>query len=387
MHWRGGGPQTRRRADMRGARESQVSGSDEAGLGAAVDVERFARGPLKHVQASLARTMRGVREQDRDDAVSEAVLRALEQLDRFESDQHLRNWVRRVARNVLLTGINNADTRNTVLCADVTDVADPAEPDALALLLRDEQYADLLAALRALPPRQLRAVVEMVVNGKSRHEFAAEQGMSGPAAGQLLHRGVAALRKMCGTGRGMAVVPVVLLTRPRRGFAMFLRAHTTAATACAGAASLSLTVAVGGLAVPRPLTEPLRFVQAWRPTTGPWPISLLPDPTGATGLPAHPASRDEPQSGADEPHQDDEPSIKVCAAGRCAKVKKKKLPTTNPTGGHEACVTNPTGGDPICQREEVTPVCHRVPDDNPAMKCNDHGKPEDGWLADDPVPA
>ena len=156
---------------------------------------------------------------DAEDAVQETIVRAWRSLDRFEGRSSLRTWLYRIATNVCLDTLSDADRRfrpfeegpagtidgplesreRTHWLEPIPDArAIPAEADPFeAAALRQSIRLAFVAALQHLPPRQRAAVILTEVLGWSAAEVAECIDTSVPAVNSALQRARATLAK-CG---------------------------------------------------------------------------------------------------------------------------------------------------------------------------------------------
>ena len=135
-------------------------------------------------------------EQDAQDVVQEAYLRAFRHLDRFRGDARFSTWMYRITANcaATLTAKRNKG-RHDDLDAD-TSVADPRpeiDPEAVAEAgsLRDR----LNEALAELPPKLRQVVVLRDVYDLPHDAIATELGITEAAAKVRLHRARRKLRE------------------------------------------------------------------------------------------------------------------------------------------------------------------------------------------------
>ena len=147
---------------------------------------------------------------DADDAVQEAMVRALRSLDRFDGRSSLRTWLYRIATNVCLDMLADRSRRAHPLEeGPVGSVDDPLEtrprthwlepvPDAWAVpesddpaekaVLRQSIRLAFVAALQHLPPNQRAALLLTEVLGWSAAEVAESLDTSVAAVNSALQR-------------------------------------------------------------------------------------------------------------------------------------------------------------------------------------------------------
>lgn len=152
---------------------------------------------------------------DAEDAVQETMVRAWQNLDRFEGRASLRTWLYRIATNVCLDSLSQRSRRGRPMeDRPAGSVDDPLEsrprthwlepiPDALAVpaegdpfeltALRQSIRLAFVAALQHLPPRQRAALLLAEVLGWSAAEIAQCLDSSVAAVNSALQRARATL--------------------------------------------------------------------------------------------------------------------------------------------------------------------------------------------------
>ena len=152
---------------------------------------------------------------DAEDAVQETMVRAWQNLHRFEARASLKTWLYRIATNVCLDALSDRSRRARPMeegqagTADDTLIAQPRAhwlepiPDALAVpgdasplertMLRQSIRLAFVAALQHLPPRQRAALLLTEVLGWSAAEVAQCVEMSVAAVNSALQRARATL--------------------------------------------------------------------------------------------------------------------------------------------------------------------------------------------------
>ena len=125
-----------------------------------------------------------------EDIAQETLLRALDNLDRFDPRRPLWPWLKTVAGN-LATDHARRRGRESRLCEAVAAECEPVMHDDSLEFVHERPL--LKQALSALPERQRTALALRYLNEWTHDEAAAELGLSRPAFKQLLLRGRRAL--------------------------------------------------------------------------------------------------------------------------------------------------------------------------------------------------
>lgn len=120
-----------------------------------------------------------------DDIAQEAVLAALEALERFDPGRPLGPWVHRIALNRAINHVRSAPRRREV---------STAEPLASATSTSDGLSEPILAALRDLDPIDRSIVVGRHLLGFEPQELAVELKMNPATVRTRLHRALELLR-------------------------------------------------------------------------------------------------------------------------------------------------------------------------------------------------
>jgi RNA polymerase sigma-70 factor (ECF subfamily) len=166
---------------------------------------------------------------DAEDAVQETMVRAWQNLARFEARASLKTWLYRIATNVCLDALSDRSRRARPMeegpagSADDALVAQPRAhwlepiPDARALpsdasplertMLRQSIRLAFVAALQHLPPRQRAALLLTEVLGWSAAEVAQCVEMSVAAVNSALQRARATLASRNLTPSGAPIPP------------------------------------------------------------------------------------------------------------------------------------------------------------------------------------
>src|SRR3954447_9456331 len=124
-----------------------------------------------------------------EDVTQDAFSKALLALRQSDAEIELRPWLFRIVRNTALN-----DIRDQPPPAQELFEASGATASALEATLKNEDVADLLRRLRALPEPQRAAIVMRELEGLSHEEIAAALGITGGAARQTIHRARQKLR-------------------------------------------------------------------------------------------------------------------------------------------------------------------------------------------------
>jgi len=171
--------------------ESALLARARAGEGAAL--EELVRRHLKDVYAVTARLLN-----DRElaqDAAQDALLNALNGLDRFRGEASFRTWLLRIAVNAARS-VGRRKTRRREVPLDVV-AESPAElPDTAALVGRNDEAARAVAFLDKLPEKQRMAVTLRTQQGLSYQEIGVALQCSEGAARVNYHLGVKRLREL-----------------------------------------------------------------------------------------------------------------------------------------------------------------------------------------------
>ncbi len=158
----------------------------------------------------LAYRMTG-NEQDAEDVVQEAFLRAYRRLDRFESRAHFGTWIYRIAVNCALDLMRSRQRRTERQAATEADGPGSIEslpthaPTPERLALGAEMQRKVAVALARLTPRERAAFVLRHFEEKSTEEIARALGLRQGAAKNTVFRAVQKLRQ--------ALEPAVSSTR------------------------------------------------------------------------------------------------------------------------------------------------------------------------------
>ena len=158
-------------------------------------VERYSRPVFR-----LGYRMTG-NEQDAEDVVQEAFLRAFKQLNRYESRSSFSTWLYRIAANYSLDLIRAR--RSTDPVEDVTLRETAAGPERLMESTQVQETLDV--ALAALTEQERTAFVLRHYEGLSIDEISGTLGINNNAAKHSVFRAVQKLRKALAPLRGATI--------------------------------------------------------------------------------------------------------------------------------------------------------------------------------------
>jgi RNA polymerase sigma factor (sigma-70 family) len=136
-------------------------------------------------------------EDDAQDALQSAMMRALAALQAGERDLAVRPWLFRIVHNEAVSML-----RRRRLNVSLVEDLEPADGGVERTLEERERFAQLLADLRSLAERQRAALVMRELSGLSIEEIAAALSISPGAAKQTLFEARCALHE-CAEGRAM----------------------------------------------------------------------------------------------------------------------------------------------------------------------------------------
>lgn len=187
------GPDAARRAGSDGdelAREAELVRSVQEGGRAAYGelVERY-MDPAYAVALSIMR-----HEQDAEDAVQAAFVRALDKIDHLRPGSPFGPWFYRVLRSTCL----NLRRRETLRSHDPIPVGAAGGTDPARELERSRARERVLRALEELPERQRLAVVLYDLEGYEHREIAEILEIAAGTSRANLHHGRKALREILG---------------------------------------------------------------------------------------------------------------------------------------------------------------------------------------------
>ena len=182
----------------RGALERVYSDDHLARLASRGNADAFAALYERHHHA-LSRYCRAILhdEEDAQDALQSAMMRAYAALQSRQRDLKVRPWLFRIVHNEAISIL-----RRRPQTAELTLVLEPAGATLEQTVAEREGLATLLDDLEALPERQRAALVMRELNGLSISEIAAALSASRGAAKQMLYEARCALHEFA-EGREM----------------------------------------------------------------------------------------------------------------------------------------------------------------------------------------
>jgi RNA polymerase sigma factor (sigma-70 family) len=138
-----------------------------------------------------------------EDAVQQALLRALEAMRADERELQLEPWLHRIAHNAAIDSLRRMDSH----WEELDDRMDGVEPTHAAVERR-ARFNSVMSNMGELPERQRRALVLRELEGRSYDEIATTLGVTGDGVRQLLNRARNTMR-----AAATAVVPPALVGR------------------------------------------------------------------------------------------------------------------------------------------------------------------------------
>src|ERR687894_466805 len=155
-------------------------------------------------QRPLLRIARGLLPAGRaEDAVQQALLRALEAMRADDRELQLGPWLHRIAHNTAIDSLRRMDSH----WEELDDRMDGVEPTHAAVERR-ARFHSVMSNMRELPERQRRALVLRELEGRSYDEIATTLGVTGDGVRQLLNRARNTMR-----AAASALVPPALVGR------------------------------------------------------------------------------------------------------------------------------------------------------------------------------
>jgi RNA polymerase sigma-70 factor (ECF subfamily) len=145
-----------------------------------------------------ARSLLGGAHHDAEEAVQDALVRALGALRRPQDRPIvLRPWLFAITRNACVDRLRRGGrARGTVELTRLEEVLGDAGGDPHAACVRREELAATVSALRALPDRQREALVGHELEGRTHHELAGRLDVSVGASKALVCRARASLQPL-----------------------------------------------------------------------------------------------------------------------------------------------------------------------------------------------
>src|ERR687895_91032 len=138
-----------------------------------------------------------------EDAVQQALLRALEAMRADERELQLEPWLHRIAHNAAIDSLRRMDSH----WEELDDRMDGVEPTHAAVERR-ARFNSVMSNMGELPERQRRALVLRELEGRSYDEIATTLGVTGDGVRQLLNRARNSMR-----AAASALVPPALVGR------------------------------------------------------------------------------------------------------------------------------------------------------------------------------
>ena len=138
---------------------------------------------------------------DGEDVVQDTLVRALVALQDLDEAPALRPWLFRIAHNRALDLLRSREVRVAEPIDAAADVADPAQPDSLEVVMRKEAVKTAVSRFLELPTLQRSVVILKDVLDESLIEIAALLDLTVDAVKGHLARGRAHLREINAHGR------------------------------------------------------------------------------------------------------------------------------------------------------------------------------------------
>lgn len=133
---------------------------------------------------------------DGEDVVQDTIARAFVALQELDEPPPLRPWLFHIAHNRALDLLRGRAVRKAEPIEAASHVADPASPDSVEMLMRDEAVKTAVSRFAELPTLQRSIVILKDVLDESLIEIAALLGLSVDAVKGHLARGRARLREI-----------------------------------------------------------------------------------------------------------------------------------------------------------------------------------------------
>ena len=138
-----------------------------------------------------------------EDAVQQALLRALEAMRADDRELQLGPWLHRIAHNAAIDSLRRMDSH----WEELDERMDGVEPTHAAVERR-ARFQSVMSNIGELPERQRRALVLRELEGRSYDEIAVTLGVTGDGVRQLLNRARNSMR-----AAASALVPPALVGR------------------------------------------------------------------------------------------------------------------------------------------------------------------------------
>jgi RNA polymerase sigma factor (sigma-70 family) len=174
-----------------------------------------------------------------EDAVQQALLRALEAMRADERELQLEPWLHRIAHNAAIDSLRRMDSH----WEELDDRMDGVEPTHAAVERR-ARFNSVMSNMGELPERQRRALVLRELEGRSYDEIATTLGVTGDGVRQLLNRARNTMR-----AAATALVPPALVGRIAGGQASVRIAELIDPPSSALIAKATAAVAAGAVAL------------------------------------------------------------------------------------------------------------------------------------------
>jgi RNA polymerase sigma factor (sigma-70 family) len=229
---------------------------------------------------------------DAEDAVQEAMVRAVRALRNGSRPDAVGPWLHRIARNCALD-ISGARRRHPVV--ELADHAHPVAEDASVTVERRLGVRGLVDDVSDLPQTQRSALVLRELEGRSYAAIADELDVTVPAVKSLLVRARQGLRRARDDRRVAAWLPLPLLSRFGDRIAALwepVAATATPKVACAAVVlagavpTISSQVTAPSSAVPKAQQEQTASAAGATPPTGHRPVSAAATATAARSVAA-----------------------------------------------------------------------------------------------------
>ena len=133
---------------------------------------------------------------DGEDVVQDTIVRALAALEELDEMPPLRPWLFRIAHNRALDLLRGRAVRKAEPIEAAADVADPASPDPVEMLMRQEAVKTAVSRFAELPASQRSVVILKDVLDEQLSEIAALLDLTVDAVKGHLARGRARLREI-----------------------------------------------------------------------------------------------------------------------------------------------------------------------------------------------